>query len=177
MPNADPDPQRANAYGVRFPVQGALAIAEAQFALGQGEGELAGVYRFGGWCDNLGFADLRYNALGQQLANPTAAGAPFVHRGDFGLYAVAEQMVWRGVEKERTLSLFLRPILSPQRDRNLVAFSLNGGMALRDPLPGRKDDTFALGFGRVEIGGGAVGFSADSAFYHPGVFTPKCGIR
>ena len=137
-------------------------------------GEFAGDFRLGGWCDNLGFADLRYNALWQQLANPAAAGAPFVHRGDFGLYAVAEQMVWRGVEKERTLSLFLRPILSPQRDRNLVAFSLNGGMALRDRLPGRKDDTFALGFGRVEIGGGAVGFSADSAFYHPGVFTPKC---
>lgn len=171
--NANPDPQRANPYGVGFPVQGALVIAEAQFAHGQGAGELAGVYKIGGWHDSLGFADLRYNALGQRRANPTAVGPPLLHGGDFGLYALAEQMVWRGGEKERTLSLFLRPTLAPQGDRNLVTFGLDGGLALRDPLPGRKDDTFALGFGLVEIGSGAVGSRADLAFYNPGVFTPR----
>ena len=54
-----------------------------------------------------------------------------------------------------------------------MTFSLNGGLTLRDPLPGRKDDTFALGFGWVEVGSGAAGFSADSARYNPGVYTPK----
>ncbi|MDE3176230.1 MAG: carbohydrate porin [Pseudomonadota bacterium] len=172
-PLSNTDPQRANPYGVSFPVQGALAIAEAQFALGQGERELAGVYKLGGWYDSLGFADKRYNALGQRLASPAAVRAPLLHSGEFGLYAIGEQMVWRGAEKERTLSLFLRPVLAPQGDRNLVTFSLNGGLALRDPLPGRKDDAFTLGFGLVEIGAGAAGFSADVARYNPGVFTPK----
>ena len=172
-PFTNPDPQHANSYGVSFPLQGALALAEAQYALSQSEGELTGVYKFGGWFDTLAFADQRYSALGRPLADPAAVAAPRLHSGDFGLYAVAEQIVWRGVEKERTLSLFLRPILAPQGDRNLVTFSLNGGLTLRDSLPGRMEDTFALGFGWVEVGPGAAGFSADSARYNPGGYTPK----
>ena len=167
------DPQHANAYGVSFPVRGALAIAEAQYATGQGEGEYAGVYKLGVWYDSLDFADQRYDATGLPLASPAAGPTPRRHTGDYGLYAVAEQVVWRGAEKERTLSLFLRPTLSPQSDRNFVTFGLDGGLALRDPLPGRKDDTLALGFGYERIGAGAVGASVDAAAYNPGVYTPK----
>ncbi len=172
-PDTDPDPQHANPYGVSFPLRGVLAIAEAQYAIGQGDGQYAGVYKIGGWYDSLDFADLRYNVYGQPLANPGVDPTALSHRGDFSLYAVGEQMIWRGAEKERTLSVFLRPMVAPQGDRNLVTFGVNGGMALRDPLPGRKDDTFALGFGVVDLSPGAIGFSADSAFYNPAVFTPK----
>ena len=172
-PNSNPDPQHANPYGLSFPLRGVLAIAEAQYAIGQGEGEYAGVYKLGGWFDSLDVSDLRYNALGQPLADPSVDPTPLRHHGDFGLYAVGEQMIWRGVEKSRTLSLFLRPMFAPQGDRNLATFGLNGGMALRDPLPGRKDDTFLLGFGFVQLSPSAIGFSSDSMFFNPGVFTPK----
>ena len=80
---------------------------------------------------------------------PPSDPTPASHRGDFALYAVADQMVWRGAEKERTLNLFVRPTFTPFDDRNLVSFGINGGLALHDPLPGRKDDTFGLGFGFV----------------------------
>ncbi len=171
-PEGDADPQRANPHGVSFPLRGVLAIAEAQYALGQGEGQYAGVYRLGGWYDSLEFADLQYNYLGQPLADPAAAQLPLSHAGDFGLYAIGEQVVWRGGEKERTLSLFLRATAAPDGDRNLSTVTLNGGLALRDPLPGRKDDTFALGFGHVQLGANAIGYSADAATYNPGVYTP-----
>jgi porin len=46
-------------------------------------------------------------------------------------------------------------------------------LALRDPLPDRKADTLALGFGIAEIGAGAVGFSADSTLFNAGAFTPR----
>ena len=153
-PHSPPDPQHANAYGVSFPWDGALAVAEAQYAIGQGEGEYAGVYKIGAWYDSLSFADRRYNGLGQPLAGPAADPTPRTHSGDFGLYALADQMIWRGAEKERTLNFFLRPMAAPQGDRNLTTFSIDGGLALDDPLPGRKNDTFGLGFGFVQINPG-----------------------
>ena len=171
-PNTGPDPQRANAHGVSFPWDGALAVAEAQYAVGQGEGEFAGVYKVGAWYDSLPFADRRYNNLGQPLADPAAGATPRRREGDFGLYALADQMIWRGAEKERTLNLFVRPMAAPQSDRNLTTFSLDAGLTLHDPLPGRKDDTFGLGFGFVQLGSGAIGYSRDAAFYNPGVYSP-----
>ena len=149
-----------------------MAVAEAQYAVGQGEGQYAGVYKLGAWCDSLPFADQRYNSFGQPLADPAANPTPLMHVGDFGLYAVADQTIWRGAEKERTLNFFLRPMAAPQGDRNFTTFTINGGLTLHDPLPGRKDDTFGLGFGYVQIGPGAVGYSADSAFFNPGVYSP-----
>jgi porin len=172
-PGGNPDPQHANPYGVSFPLDGVLAIAEAQYAVGQGEGQYAGVYKLGGWYDSLSFADQRYNVFGQPLANPAADPTPRAHSGDFGLYALGDQMIWRGAEKERTLNLFLRPQLAPQGDRNLVSFGVDGGLSLHDPLPGRKDDTFGLGFGYLRLSNSAIGYSADAAVYDPGAYTPK----
>lgn len=171
-PDTDPDPQHANAYGVSFPWNGALAVAEAQYAVGQGEGEYAGVYKLGAWYDSLPFDDERYNGLGQPLADPAVDQTPLRRNGDFSLYAVADQMIWRGTEKERTLNFFLRPMVAPQGDRNLTTFTVDGGLTLHDPLPGRKDDTFDLGFGFVQLSPGAIGYSSDVAFYNPGVYSP-----
>ena len=172
-PMSNPDPQHANPYGVSFPLDGVLAIAEAQYSAGQGDGQYPGVYKLGAWYDSLSFADLRYNIYGQPLANPAVDPTPLSHRGDFGFYAVADQTVWRGAEKERTLNLFLRPTFTPLDDRNLVSFGLNGGLALRDPLPGRKDDTFGVGFGLLRLSDAAIGFSTDAAAFNPGAYAPQ----
>lgn len=168
--SSNPDPQHANRYGLSFPVRGVLAMAEGQYAINQGEGEYAGVYKIGGWYDSLAFDDDRYNAAGQPLADPAADPTPRSHNGDFGVYALGEQMVWRGSEKARTLSLFLRATLAPQGDRNLSTFGLNGGLALHDPFNGRPADTFVMGFGWQHLGPGAVGASLDAAAFNPGVF-------
>jgi porin len=172
-PNTNPDPQHANPYGLSFPLNGVLAIAEAQYAVGQGKDEYPGLYKFGAWYDSLSFSDLRYNVFGQPLADPTVNPAPRSHNGDIGFYGLADQMVWRGTEKERTLNLFLRTNYTPLSDRNLVTLGANGGLALHDPLPGRKDDTFDLGFGIVQLSNSAIGASTDYALYNPGVFAPK----
>ena len=173
--SSDPDSQHANRYGLSFPLRGVLALAEAEYAIGQGDGEYAGVYKLGGWWDSLSFDDLRYNVFGQPLAAPGVNQTPATHNGDFSLYVLGEQMIWRGSDKARTLSLFLRSTVAPQGDRNLSTFSLNGGLALHAPFDGRKDDTFVMGFGWQHLGTGVVGASADAAFYNPGVFTPPRG--
>ena len=173
--SADPDPQHANPYGLSFPLRGVLAMAEAQYALNQGEGEYAGVYKIGGWYDSLTYNDLRYNTAGQPLGNPAVDPTPAARNGDFGLYALGEQMVWRGKEKEKTLSLFLRAAATPQGDRNVSTFALNGGLALHDPFDGRPADTFVAGFGWQHLGSGIVGFAADQGAYSPGVFVAPRG--
>ena len=171
----DPDPQHADPYGLSFPLRGVLALAEAEYAINQGDGEYAGVYKLGGWWDSLSFADLRYNVFGQPLAAPGVNPTPLPHSGDFSLYALGEQMIWRGTDKARTLSLFLRATVAPQSDRNVSTFSLNGGLALHDPFDGRKDDTLVFGFGWQHLGAGVVGAGSDTALYNPGVYTPLRG--
>jgi porin len=172
-PETNADPQHANPYGLSFPLNGVLVITEAQYAVGQGEGQYAGVYKLGAWYDSLAFADPRVNIFGEPLGDPAVNPTPASHRGDFALYAVADQMIWRGAEKERTLNLFLRPTFTPFDDRNRVSFGVNGGLALHDPLPSRKNDTFGVGFGFVRLSDAAIGFSADATLYNPAVYTPR----
>ena len=134
-PHPGGDPQLSDPYGVSFPLNGGvLAIAEAQYSVGDSRDAkaLTGVYKIGAWCDSKIFDDLRNNSQGLPIGNPTNAQTPQSHRGDYAVYAVAEQMIWRGSETERTLSAFLRPVFTPLQDRNLVAFSVNGGLA---PIP------------------------------------------
>jgi porin len=174
------DPQMRNPSGLSFPLNGgALAIAELQFATPPGlvEGgaqSLAGLYKIGVWYDGESFADLRYDNRGLSLADPASTGIAATHRGDYGFYAVADQVVYRWSDDPgRNVSIFLRPSIAPQQDRNFIGFSLNAGLTTHGLLPGRNDDTFGLAAGFAELSAGARGFSLDSIPYNPGVFTPE----
>jgi porin len=177
-PHPGGDPQLSDPYGLSFPLNGGgLAIAEAQYAVGDSSDvkALTGVYKVGFWYDSARFNDLRYNSSGLPLGNPANSPNPFTHQGDYAVYAVAEQMIWRGSETERTLSAFVRPMLAPLQDRNLVVFSASGGLALKDPLPGRKNDTAGIGFAYAHVSAAATEYSLDAATYNPAVYTPKRG--
>ncbi len=70
---------------------------------------LACLYKLGIWYDTERFADLRFDNTGRSLADPTSTGVPQSHRGDYAIYAVADQMVWRSFEEpDRTINVFLR---------------------------------------------------------------------
>ncbi len=152
------DPQRDNRFGLSFPLnKGVLAIAEIQYAdpaLGGmvapgADPPLARTYRLGVWYDSAPVADQRFATE---------------HRGDWSVYAVADQMVWRsGRDPNRTLSLFTRIMGTPQADRNLVDFSANLGFVLRDPLPYRTADSFGVGVGYAHVSRRAAGADRDAA--------------
>jgi porin len=179
-PNTIGDPQKSDPYGVSFPLNGgALAIAELQFTYpGSGtlvkaneEDPLARTYKIGVWYDSEDFADLRYAANGLSLAAP-GAGAPATHRGDYAIYAVADQMIWRAEDPDRNINVFVRPMFTPLQDRNLIAFSLNAGLAMHEPILGRDDDTAGIGVNFTQVSRSATGFDQDTAFYNPGVYSP-----
>ncbi len=101
----DPSPsfQPGTAYndgGVRFPIsgnQGAFSIYEAGYLRNYGKDDhgLPGAYRIGGFYHTDTFSDDRFDNRGRSLANPLSTGRARSHDGDGGIYAVAEQVVFR----------------------------------------------------------------------------------
>jgi porin len=175
------DPQQINASGTSFPTNGgALIIAELQYsypALGsmlyadQNE-PLARVYKLGFWYDTEHFADQRFDNTGLSLANPLSTGIPQQHRGNYSIYAVADQLVWVDPEEsDRTINLFARAMGTPETNRNLIDFSLNFGMVFHEPFLHRDDDTFGVGMGFAQVSGQAAALDQDTAFY-TGAFNP-----
>ena len=82
-------------------------------------------------------------------------------------------MIWRDEkEADRNINIFVRPMFTPLPDRNLISFSVNGGLTMHEPFLGRDDDTAGVGFGYTRVSSGATGFTEDAAFYNPGVYSP-----
>ena len=53
-------------------------------------------------------------------------------------------------------------------DRNLISFSVNAGVTMKAPLPGRDDDTFGIGWGIAKLSQNAIRSDRDaSAFIGP----------
>jgi porin len=166
----------AEQSGTKFNLNtGALFIAELQYAInppasgdtdrGNTTPSLPGLYKFGGWFDSGSFPDQRYDNTGIPLASPASTGIPQMRRHNFSLYAVMDQMVWRPApDSPKSVGVFARVMGSPG-DRNLIDFSVNAGVTLKAPLPGRDDDSVGIGFGIAKIGGNAVEFDQDTVFY------------
>lgn len=137
------DPQICNRHGTVFSLGGgALWMAELQYAPIGGALGLPGSYKIGAWRETGAFVD-------------HLTGLP-QHRGDYGVYLIADQMVWRraGTENEG-VSLFLRLGGAPS-DRNLVAWYVDGGVGYKGPFAGRPDDVIALGIAYARISGDAA---------------------
>ena len=160
---------------------GALFIAELQYALNQpsvGEMDvpgtqlgLPGTYKLGAWFDTASFPDQRYDTNGIPLASPDSNGDPRMDRHNYSFYAVADQMVWRpDPQSPRAVGVFARVMGAPG-DRNLIDFSVNAGVTLKAPLPGRDDDTFGIGYGLAKVSGGASNADRDVVQF-TGAYTP-----
>jgi porin len=155
---------------------GALFIAEVQYAINQpSNGELVtdsaksnglpGVYKLGFWYDTASFPSQQFDNTGLSLADPNSTGIPRGVWHNYSVYGVVDQMLWRpNLEENRAIGAFARVMGAPG-DRNLINFSVNAGVTLKAPLPGRDDDTFGVGFGFASISGGARAFDQATNFF------------
>jgi porin len=162
------NPQFCNRDGTAFSFSGgSLWMGEVQYAVNQGKDAigLPGVYKLGGWYATADFADLHFgvNAAGGMvsLADPAAAG-PLNHKGNGGIYAVADQMVWRA--GERSLNLFARGGFSPS-DRNTLSYYIDGGAGFKGLLPGRANDVLTFGVAYAKISSALTGLDRDTLFF------------
>jgi porin len=159
-PNCNDDPQRCNAHGTTFSFYGgALWMGEAQYALDAGG--LAGVYKLGGWYATTNFANQHFGidptGAVLTLADPSMP-EPLFHRGDWGIYGVADQTVWRGPAS--SLNLFVRGGASPS-DRNLISYYVDGGAGIKGLLPGRAGDVLTFGVAYARISRDTVALDQD----------------
>ncbi|TCW79650.1 carbohydrate porin [Burkholderia sp. SRS-46] len=171
---ADGDPQRLNAHGTNFNLRsGALLIGEVQYALNAPSADpkapppagLPGTYKLGVWYQTQHAADLRTGTDGLSLADPASNGVPSNHRGNYGFYAVADQMVWRpAADSPRSVGVFMRVMGAPG-DRNLVDFALNAGVSLKAPFAGRDNDVAGIALGYTKIGSHARALDGDVGRY------------
>ncbi len=167
------DAQQVNASGTEFPTHGGtLTFVELQYtypAVGSMELPGAGAplgrtYKIGAWYDSEKFDDERLDDHGAPLASPASDGVPRAHRGDYSIYAVADQMIWRQAEDpNRSVSLFARVMGAPQAERNFLSFSANLGVTYHDPVANRPDDTFAVGLGYAKVSTAVTAADLDAA--------------
>ncbi len=148
------DPQELDSNGARFNLNtGVLTIAEIQYA------GSTGTYKLGGWYDSARFADQRYDVNGLPLA--MTGGSPQLHEGNYSFYGVADQTLCHvDTQGQRVLSGFARLMGAPG-DRNLIDFSVNAGLNLKDPVANRVNDTAGIGFGIAQVGS-ISGFDEDA---------------
>jgi porin len=179
------DPQKVNASGTSFPLDGgALAIAEVQYAYpalgsmvypGQAT-PLSGVYKLGFWYDTDSFADQEFDNTGRSLASPSSTGIPRTHRGDYAIYAVVDQMIWRDPsDDDRNWNFFFRPMGTPLADRNLIDFSMNAGFLMHEPILLRDDDNFGVGVGYAHVSSRAADLDRDTGMFSGSYYPIRSG--
>jgi len=184
--NNSGDPQQQDGSGTSFPVHnGKLIFTELQYAypsLGSmvypGESApLSRTYRIGAWYDSQSIADQRFDVNGVSLASPASNGTPASHHGDWSLYAVADQMLWRNPDDpNHTVNAFARVMTAPESDRNFISFSMNAGVVVHEPFRYRADDTLGFGMGFARVSSAVVSLDTDAANFaaaaNPGSYSP-----
>ena len=172
-----------NLSGTNFNLHnGALVIGELQYSINQpSEGELVsadsqglpGTYKIGFWYNSNSFADQHYNNTGLSLNNPASTGIAAEHRGNYSIYAVADQMVWRpDPDEPRSIGVFARVMGAPG-DRNLVDFSANAGIVMKAPFKGRDNDSVGLAVTYIKVSNAVHDLDMDYRTFNTGPY----GVR
>lgn len=173
--NGDPagpgkeDPEIKNHYGLNFRmVDPPFLISEVQrkYNVDKSAG-LDGTLRLGAWYHFGSFDSPRFDTTGLSLANPASNGIAARLRGDYGIYGIVDQMIYRpkGGGPDDGVGVFSRISGSPN-DRNLVDFYLDGGVVATGLVPGRPKDKFGATFIYSRIGDATRDLQKDQNFYH-----------
>jgi porin len=111
--------------------------------------DLPGTVKIGVWLHTGSFSDELLNAQGGLLS--VSGGPPLEHGGNYAVYGVVDQMLWRPAGNgDHGLSLFVRGTAAP-RDRNLIDAYADAGLTFKGPLSFRPDDTIGLAFAFARI--------------------------
>ncbi len=161
------NPQYCDRRGTSFRTSdGAFWIGEGshKYSIG-GENGFAGQVKIGGWYNSNRFNDQRFDNTGLSLANPDSSGVARQFRGNYGLYGILDQMVYKfGTEGDRGIGLFTR-ISAVPGNRNLVDFYFDGGVSVKGLLESRPNDQFGIGFGIASISSRASNLDRDKAYF------------
>jgi porin len=157
------DPQARDRNGTAFRLNDhTLGFAELWYTPdAKSPPDLPTTYKLGAWYATGNFADRRLDSAGGLLANPASSGSPLQHAGDWAVYGVVDQMVWRqpGTDDDG-IGVFAMVMAGPG-NRNLSNLYAEAGMNWRGPFKERKDDVFGLAVAYLGISPAARQYGND----------------
>lgn len=157
-----------NGSGTSFTInKGVFAIAEAQYSINGGDkaAGLPGTYRLGAWYNSneFDFDDEMRGGMPFTLPGPDSEVLSEAHRGDFSIYAVGEQMLYKVPgTKDQGLGVFTRIMGAPD-DRNIIGFYLDAGATYKGLFAGRPDDIAGISVAYAKVSGVVNELSAEAA--------------
>jgi porin len=158
------DPQLRDRYGINFRINDPpLVLGEAQFLWNGKKGDpgLDGKFKVGGWRHFGSFTDERFSSTGISLANAATGGIPANLSGDYGIYSVLEQKVYRvGDDDDRGIGVFGRVSYSPS-DRNLIDLYADAGVEFVGLSDRRPKDKFGIAGGYARVSSRARALDGD----------------
>ncbi len=167
-PPGSGDPQLRDRHGTAFRLNDhSLSLAELWYSptYMQDRG-MPATYKLGVWYATGPFADPLNGSDGLSLANPASNGVPVTHAGDYGFYAIVNQMLWHKPNTEvQGIGVFFQVMHSPA-DRNLSNLFIEAGVNWKGMLPGRSHDQAGIAVTYAGIGVAARRFSQDLIFYN-----------
>jgi porin len=158
------DAQQRDRYGINFRVNDPpLVLGQIQYSWNSKKGDpnLAGSFKLGGWRNFGPFSDLRFASNGVSLASPESSGTPAILSGDFGLWAVFEQQLYRVPKSDdRGIGLFGR-VSSSATDSSLLDFYADAGIEFIGLSEARSNDKFGVAAGYAHVSRRAQALDAD----------------
>lgn len=165
------DPQLRNRYGLNFRINDpplTLYEAQLQWNAKKGDPGLDGKLKFGGWRHFGAFSDKRFDVAGVSLANAAGQGVPAATSGDYGVYAVFEQKLFRvGHDDDRGIGIFARASYSPP-PQNLIHYYADAGIELIGLDDARPHDKLGIAAAYAHVSPRAQALDRDfQAAYGP----------
>lgn len=169
MFNGDPappgtgDPQIRDRNGTAFRLDDhALIFGEIRYAADLDASDtLQTNYKLGAWYHTAPFPDRRFDSAGGLLADPMSSGVPKQHSGDFAIYGIVDQILWRREStKDQGLGVFFQVQAGPS-DRNLADLFVEGGLNWNAPFADRPKDIAGIAVAYLGISPAARRFSRD----------------
>ena len=168
----DADPQLRDHHGLAFRVNDppwVIGQVRFNYDIDIGGRPLAGNFTPGAWKHYGSFDSQRFTAEGLSIADPGGSGVPARLRGNYGIFAVIEQVLYRPPEvKDNTTSAsipgvtaFGRIAYSPP-DRNLIDLYVDGGIGFVGFTPGRPLDRFGVAMAYMRISNTARNLDIDT---------------
>jgi porin len=155
--------------GLNFRLQDPpLLMTEAQYMYSQDKTAqgLAGTVKLGAWYHFGKFDDEHFDIDGKSLADPSSNGVARTHRGDYGVYGVIDQMLWRlpGDDPKKGVGAFARASFSPS-NRNLIDLYAEAGVNFMGIWEQRPDDKFGLAASFSRLSPGLRELDRERAFF------------
>jgi porin len=169
------DPQLRDNHGLAFRVNDPpwiIGQVRWDYNIDVGAGPLPGNFTPGGWRHLGEFDDRRFTAQGLSIADPSGTGMAAKLRGNFGVFVVVEQTLYRPssvTEKGVSASVpgvtaFARIAYSPP-DRNLIDLYIDGGIGFVGLVPGRSLDRFGMAVAYMRISDASRNLDRDTQFF------------